>query len=57
MLCSPSFGGTQVCSTVRHLVAELRRVAPDIEELLRAARISRADFQYPAEEYSLEVIP
>ncbi|KAK2960601.1 putative Radical SAM superfamily protein [Blattamonas nauphoetae] len=47
-----------VCDlTVTHLINEVKRVFPKVKELLTSGRIQREPFQYPAEDYSLEVIP
>lgn len=50
-------GFRQVCQSIRHLVSEMKRVQPEVEELLQNNTISPAEFKYPATRYSLEVIP
>eukprot|EP00770_Monocercomonoides_exilis_P006495 MONOS_6460.1-p1 / transcript=MONOS_6460.1 / gene=MONOS_6460 / organism=Monocercomonoides_exilis_PA203 / gene_product=AstB / transcript_product=AstB / location=Mono_scaffold00203:60964-62223(-) / protein_length=419 / sequence_SO=supercontig / SO=protein_coding / is_pseudo=false len=47
-----------VCNlTIRHLINELIRVFPVVKGLLKSGKIEREPFTYPAEQYSLEVIP
>ena len=47
-----------VCNKViRHLVTEVKNNLPKVKALLLIGRISREPFRWPAEAYSLEVIP
>ncbi|MCB1172385.1 MAG: TIGR04084 family radical SAM/SPASM domain-containing protein [Leptospiraceae bacterium] len=46
-----------VCASIRHLVHEMERIQPAVQELVQThTRIADA-FQYPATRWSLEVIP
>lgn len=47
-----------VCNkTIRHLVTLVKNNLPKVKALLKMGRIEREPFKWPAEEFSLEVIP
>lgn len=49
-------GFKQVCETTRHLISELQRIRPDVEELISSGKIKKSDFDY--EKFnSCEIIP
>ena len=50
-------GFKMVCDSIRHLIAALEKVKPQIEQLIEDSLIDLADFFYPATEMGLEVIP
>jgi uncharacterized protein len=50
-------GLTYICATVKHLVAELEGVLPEIEALIANGTVSRADFDYPELNNGCEIIP
>lgn len=50
-------GYEMICSTVRHLVKELQKAMPQIQELIYAGVIERSDFDYPEFNNGCEIIP
>ncbi len=50
-------GQEKVCGTVRHLVSELERIRPMVEELLEAGIISWDELDYPKINNCCEIIP
>ena len=50
-------GYPYICSTVRHLVKELRGVAPQVKALIEDGFVSRSDFAYPELNNGCEIIP
>jgi len=50
-------GFLKVCKTVRHLINELKRVKPIVEELLNTQIIDKDDLFYPPYNNGCEIIP
>jgi len=50
-------GFEMVCGTVRHLVAELRRILPDVQKLIAEGQVDASDFDYPEGNNACEIIP
>ena len=50
-------GFHKVCETVKHLIHELQRIKPKIEELIQRDVVSKEDFYYPPYNNSTEIIP
>ncbi len=50
-------GYSLICTTVRHLVGELRNVLPQILELIESRVVRRSDFEYPEFNNGCEIIP
>jgi len=50
-------GFSYICSTVRHLVRELKEVHPKVEALIRNGSLSRPDLEYPEFNNGCEIIP
>ncbi len=50
-------GYSHICSTVRHLVKELRGVAPQVRALIEEGSLSRSDFEYPELNNGCEIVP
>jgi len=50
-------GFKSVCSTVKHLITELKGVKPEILKLINQGVISRNDFEYPSFNNTCEIIP
>lgn len=50
-------GFVLVCETIRHLVSELERVIPRVQQLIDDGIFSVADFNYPELDNGVEVIP
>ena len=46
-----------ICSTVRHLVIELKEVTLQVQELVENGSVSRSDFGYPELNNGCEIIP
>ena len=46
-----------VCKTVRHLISELKRVQPIVEQMISRNKIKIESFNYPRFNNSCEVIP
>ncbi len=50
-------GYSHICSTVRHLVAELQRALPRVMALIDNGSLRRSDFDYPEFNNGCEIIP
>lgn len=50
-------GYASICTTVRHLVAELRAALPTVESLIEDGIVKRTEFDYPEFNNGCEVIP
>ena len=50
-------GYASICSTVKHLAAELRQVTPEVEELIEKGRLRIEQFDYPEFNNGCEIIP
>ncbi len=50
-------GFKYICSTVKHLVSELKRSQPAVEALIRQGTVKRSDFEYPELNNGCEIIP
>ena len=50
-------GYALICSTVRHLVRELREALPQVHALIGNGSVSRSDFEYPEFNNGCEIIP
>ncbi|MHB1868266.1 MAG: TIGR04084 family radical SAM/SPASM domain-containing protein [Nitrososphaerales archaeon] len=50
-------GFPYICSTVRHLVKELKEVTLQVQELVENGSVSRSDFEYPELNNGCEIIP
>lgn len=50
-------GFVKVCETVKHLIRELRRIQPEVQELMDLGRIKREWFDYPMHNNGCEIIP
>lgn len=48
---------SQICGTVKHLVAELERALPTVRGLVEGGRVRMEDFEYPRFNNGCEVIP
>jgi radical SAM protein with 4Fe4S-binding SPASM domain len=46
-----------ICSTVRHLVTELKAVMPEIMEMIKSGTIDTSSFEYPELNNGCEIIP
>jgi len=46
-----------VCETVKHLIREMERIKPRIEELVKMGVVSLEDFYYPKYNNTTEIIP
>jgi len=46
-----------VCQTVKHLVNEMKKIQPLIEDLIADGTLKREDFDYPSYNNSCEIIP
>ncbi|MHA1214932.1 MAG: TIGR04084 family radical SAM/SPASM domain-containing protein [Candidatus Hodarchaeales archaeon] len=46
-----------VCKTVKHLINELRKIKPSVDNLIKAGEISYKDFSYPSFNNTCEIIP
>ena len=46
-----------VCTTVKHLIAELERIKPRIQKIIKSGDLSISDFNYPKFNNSCEIIP
>ncbi len=46
-----------VCGTVKHLIASLRRILPEVRELIDSGLISLKEFDYPEFNNGCEIIP
>lgn len=47
----------KVCDITRHLINELKRHVPTVQELVDAGRITIEDFNYPEFNNGCEIIP
>ncbi len=50
-------GFAKICGITRHLVSQLKRVVPRVQELIEAGKISLDDFDYPEFNNGCEIIP
>ena len=50
-------GFVKVCELTKHLISELKRVAPRVKELISNGKISIEDFDYPMYNNGCEIIP
>ena len=50
-------GFEKVCSTVKHLINELRVIVPEVRNLLNQGIIKPSDFEYPEFNNGCEIIP
>ncbi len=50
-------GFHKVCGTVKHLIAELRKIVPEVQELLLKGILQLSDFEYPEFNNGCEIIP
>jgi putative peptide-modifying radical SAM enzyme len=50
-------GFDKVCHTVKHLIAEIRGIVPDVRNLVEKGVISLDDFNYPEFNNGCEIIP
>jgi hypothetical protein len=50
-------GYSQICRTVRHLIAELQRVLPEVRALIDDGSLGKANFEYPEFNNGCEIIP
>lgn len=50
-------GYALICSTVKHLVSELRSATPQVRSLIEGGEVERSAFQYPDITNGCEVIP
>ena len=50
-------GYAQICGTVKHLVAELKRVLPEVRGLVDSGRVKGGDFEYPPFNNGCEITP
>lgn len=50
-------GYKKVCGTVRHLITELRRVKPTVEDLIKKGTVDKKAFAYPEVNNGCEIIP
>jgi hypothetical protein len=46
-----------ICLTVKHLVRELQKIEPKVDELIERGSINRLDFKYPELNNGCEIIP
>ncbi|HYC12139.1 MAG TPA: TIGR04084 family radical SAM/SPASM domain-containing protein [Nitrososphaerales archaeon] len=50
-------GYASICSTVRHLVAQLETALPEVEAMIRSGAVRRSEFDYPEFNNGCEIIP
>ena len=50
-------GFTEVCDTVKHLIDELKKIQPSVENLIRRGVINEKEFNYPEYNNGCEIIP
>jgi len=46
-----------VCKTTKHLIDELKRIAPEVEKLIETKQIKLEMLKYPRVPNGVEVIP